>query len=119
MASTSGVQKTVEEVQDKVLAQLEVAQKQIRQFEKEVITFGRTQQRELEKLVARVRSGRELKALGKRAQTATRDLRNRLDRMEKSLLDAVGVASSAEVHKLSTEVSRLKKQLAKISPAQN
>ena len=119
MTATHGVQKRVEEVQEKVLAQLEGAQKQIRQFEKEVVTFGRTQQKELGRLVARVRSGKELKALEKRAQSATRELRGRLDRMEKSLLEAVGVASSAEVHKLSTEVSRLKKQLAKLAAPAN
>jgi predicted nucleic acid-binding Zn-ribbon protein len=119
MAATNGVQKRVEEVQEKVLAQLEGAQKQIRQFEKDVVSFGKTQQKELERLVARVRSGKDIKALNKRAQTATKDLRTRLDRMEKSLLDAVGVASSAEVHKLSGEVARLKKQLAKMAPPAN
>lgn len=113
--TTNGVQKKVEEVQGRVLEQLETAQKSLRQFEKDAVAFGRTQQRELERLVGRVRSGKELKALGKRAQTATRGLRTKFDKMERTFLEAVGVASSAEVHKLSTEVARLKKQLAALS----
>jgi ABC-type transporter MlaC component len=113
--ASHGVQKRVEEVQDKVLAQLETAQRSLKQFEKEAVTFGRSQQRELERLVARVRTGKELKALGKRAQTATRGLRTKFDKMERTVLEAVGVASSAEVHKLSSEVRALKKQLAQLS----
>jgi polyhydroxyalkanoate synthesis regulator phasin len=109
------VQKRVEAVQDSVLEQLEGAQKSLKQFEKDALKFGKAQQKELEHLVARVRSGKELKVLGKRAQTATRTLRTRFDKMERTVLEAVGVASSAEVHKLSAEVSRLKKQLAALS----
>ncbi len=117
--ANNGVQKRVEAVQDKVLAQLEGAQKQLKQFEKDALKFGKNQQKELEHLVSRVRSGKELKALGKRAQTATRTLRTRFDRMERSVLEAVGVASSVEVHKLSAEVKALKRQLASLKPAAN
>jgi hypothetical protein len=115
--TTNGVQKRVEAVQDKVLEQLEGAQKQLKQPEKEAVTFGKSQQRELNRLVARVRSGKEFKALGKRAQHATRGLRTRFDRFERTMLEAVGVASSAEVHKLSAEVRALKKQLAHMAKA--
>lgn len=113
--TTSDVQKRVEAVQGRVLEQLEGAQKQLKVFEKEMLTFGRTQQKEIERLVKRVRSGKELKALGKKAQTATKGLRAQLDAMERSVLDAVGVASSDQVRALASEVSRLKKQVAKLS----
>ena len=67
----------------------------------------------------RVKSGKELKLLEKRASEATREVKKRLDLLQGQVLGALGVASHDEVDQIGKELSRLSKkvdQLIKKSP---
>ncbi len=113
------VQEKVGEVQAYVIEQLEEARRRLIATERELVALGRTQQKEIEALLERVKSGKELKLLEKRASEATREVKKRLDLLQGQVLGALGVASHEEVDQIGKELSRLSKkvdQLLKKSP---
>lgn len=101
----------VGEVQDFVLAQLEEARGRLERLEKELISRGRTQQKEIEALISRVRSGKELKALEKRANAAGAEVKKALDGLQDRMLSVLGVASHREIELLSKDLHRLSKKV--------
>ncbi|GMU61962.1 MAG: hypothetical protein AMXMBFR34_37250 [Myxococcaceae bacterium] len=102
---------SVKEVQDFVVVQLEEARKRIQSFEKELVKRGRTQQKELESVIASIRSGKQLKKLEKQASAASGEVRKRLDGLQTTVLDALGVASRDEIRQIHREIARLSKRV--------
>ncbi|HVG64416.1 MAG TPA: hypothetical protein VNA24_37990 [Hyalangium sp.] len=58
-----------------------------------------------------------VKELGRKATQVRSDLRKRLDGIQTKAVEAVGVASQAQVKELNRELSRLSKKLDQILPA--
>jgi hypothetical protein len=58
-----------------------------------------------------------VKELGRRAVQVRSELRKRLDGIQTKAVEAVGVASQAQVKELNRELSRLSKKLDQILPA--
>ncbi|MCC6333265.1 MAG: hypothetical protein IT380_04650 [Myxococcales bacterium] len=102
---------SVKEVQDFVVVQLEEARKRIQSFEKELVKRGRTQQKELESVISSIRSGKQLKKLEKQASAASGEVRKRLDGLQTTVLDALGVASRDEIRQIHREIARLSKRV--------
>ncbi|MEW5740810.1 MAG: hypothetical protein AB1938_17940 [Myxococcota bacterium] len=102
---------SVKDVQDFVVVQLEEARKRIQLFEKELVKRGRAQQRELEAVIANIRSGKQLKTLEKQANAATHEVKKRLDGLQTSVLDALGVASREEIRQIHRDLARLTKRV--------
>ncbi len=98
-------------LQDYVVAQLEEARKQVLRFEKELAARGKHQRKELEGLISRVKSGKELKALKTQANEVTHEVKKRFDGLQGKLVQAVGVASQAQVKEINHELTRLSKKL--------
>lgn len=85
-----------------VKQQIEGAQKRIEGLEQEV-----------EKLLG----SPKVKELGRKATQVSSQLRKRLDGFQTRAVEAVGVASQAQVKELNRELSRLSKKLDQILPA--
>ena len=102
-------------VPEVVLGQVQEAKRRLQRFEKEVIARGREQQHELEALVGRVRSGKDLKQLEKRASALGGDVRKRFDKVIKGFAGSFGLASSSEVRKLNQDLARLSKKVDAIA----
>ena len=98
-------------IQQFVVGQLEEAKKQVLRFEKELAAKGKHQRKELEGLIARVKSGKELKALKTQANEVTHEVKKRFDGLQGKLVQAVGVASQAQVKEINRELNRLSKKL--------
>jgi len=103
------------EVQEFVVGQLEEAKKRIVKLEKELVSRGREQQKELEHLIDRVRSGKELKAIEKNAKQATTQLRKRVEGLQGQLFASIGIATQSDIRDLSKEVSKLSKKVELIA----
>lgn len=101
----------VKDVQDFVVVQLEEARRRIQTFEKELVKRGRAQQRELEGLIKQLRQGKQLKTLEKQATVAGTEVKKRLDTLQNSVLDALGVASRDEMRQIHRELARLTKRV--------
>jgi polyhydroxyalkanoate synthesis regulator phasin len=102
------------EVQGFVVTQLEEARKRLASFEEELVSRGRAQQRELESLIERVRPGKELKALEKKATAAGAEAKKRLDSLQGQVLSALGVASHSEIQEIHQELAKLSKKVNQI-----
>ncbi len=96
---------------------LGVARKQLLQVEKDIVTEAKKQRRSLEKMLARVRSGDDLKVLEKRIATTATDLQKRVRTMPREVLGALGVATSDDVAKLSKNLTKLSKRVEDLSKA--
>ena len=103
-------QKTAK-IQEFVVGQLEEARKQIVRFEKELAARGKHQRKELEGLIARVKPGKELKALKNQANEVSHEVKKRFDGLQGKLVQAVGVASQAQVKEINRELHKLSKKL--------
>jgi biopolymer transport protein ExbB/TolQ len=101
----------VKDVQDFVVVQLEEARKRIQAFEKELVKRGRAQQKELESLIATIRSGKQLKTLERQAAAAGHEVKRRLDQLQTSVLEALGVASREELRQIHRELARLTRRV--------
>lgn len=101
----------VKDVQDFVVVQLEEARKRIQAFEKELVKRGRAQQKELESLIATIRSGKQLKTLERQAAAAGHEVKRRLDQLQTSVLEALGVASREELRQIHGELARLTRRV--------
>ena len=98
-------------IQEFVVAHLEDARKQIVKFEKELAARGKQQRRDIEAVIAKVKGGKQVKALKSRANEVTHGLQKRLDGLQGKLVEAVGVASTAQVKEINRELNRLAKKL--------
>ena len=112
---TKSQQNKVAEAQAFVLGQLEDARKRLQSLEKDLVTRGRKQQREIEKLMGRITSGRELKAFEKKASQASNRFVKQLHKAQTQALDALGLATQGQIRKLSREVAALSKKIDAIS----
>ncbi|MDY7230889.1 hypothetical protein [Hyalangium rubrum] len=112
-----------------VKQQLEGAQKRFGDLEQEAGKVFRTlkarskgQAREVEKLLGQINSDAllenpKVKEFGRKATQVSTDLRKRLDGLQTKAVEAVGVASQAQVKELNRELSRLSKKLDQLLPA--
>jgi hypothetical protein len=78
--------------------------------------------REMEKLLGQISpdtllENPRVKELGRKATQVRSELRKRLDGIQTKAVEAVGVASQAQVKELNRELSRLSKKLDQILPA--
>jgi hypothetical protein len=105
------VQEKVHEVQEFVVVQLEEARRRLQQYEKDLLALGRSQQHEIEALLERVKTGKELKLLEKRASEATSEVKKRLDGVQTQVLSVLGVASQDQIKQISRELGRLSKKV--------
>jgi hypothetical protein len=85
-------------------------------------TRSRGPAREVEKLLGRINpdallDNPKVKELGRKATQVSSELRKRLDGIQTKAVEAVGVASQAQVKELNRELSRLSKKLDQILPA--
>ena len=103
--------KAAKDVQEFVVVQLEEARKRIQSFEKELVKRGRAQQKELEAVIKSIRTGKQLKVLEKQASAATGEVKKRIDGLQTSVLDALGVASRDEMRQIHRELARLTKRV--------
>jgi len=104
-------QNKVAEAQKYLIGQLEDARKRLQSLEKDLVTRGRKQQREIEKLMGRITSGRELKAFEKKASQASSRFVKQLQKAQGQALDALGLATQSQIRKLSREVAALSKKV--------
>ena len=98
-------------IQEFVVAHLEDARKQLVKFEKELAARGKQQRKDIEAVISQVKSGRQLKALKSQANEVGSEVRKRLDGLQGKLVEAVGVASVAQVKEINRELSKLAKKL--------
>ncbi len=108
-------QNKVVEIQKAVVSQLEDARERVVKLEKDLVSKGRAQQRELESLIKRVKSGQELKKLEKRATAAGNEVLKRVDAVQTRVLNVLGAASQSQVAGLMKEVQRLGKRVEALS----
>ena len=113
-----------------VKQQLGGAQKRLAGLEQEANKVLRTLKtrskgpaREVEKFLGKVNSEAEalldsakVKELGRKATQVRSELRKRFDGIQTKAVEAVGVASQAQVKELNRELSRLSKKLDQILP---
>ncbi len=104
-------QQKVVQLQEFVVEQLEEARRQVLHFEKEILTKGKAQRREMEQLIKRVRSGKELKAIRTRADKAGGEVKKAFDGLQSKVVSAVGVASQTQVQEINKELNRLAKKI--------
>lgn len=98
-------------IQEFVVAHLEDARKQLVKFEKELAARGKQQRKEIEAIISQVKSGKQLKALKSQANEVGSEVRKRLDGLQGKLVEAVGVASVAQVKEINRELNKLSKKL--------
>ncbi|MBN1210406.1 MAG: hypothetical protein JXB05_36470 [Myxococcaceae bacterium] len=108
--------------------QLEGAQKRFEGLEQEagkvlktIKARSRGPAREVEKFLGQINAdalleNRKVKELGRKATQVGSELRKRLDGIQTRAVEAVGVASQAQVKELNKELSRLSKKLDQILP---
>jgi chromosome segregation ATPase len=111
-----------------VKQQLEGAQKRIEGLEHEAEKALRTLKarskkpaREVEKFLGQINpdvllENPKVKELGRKATQVSSDLRKRFDGIQTRAVEAVGVASQAQVKELNRELSRLSKKLDQLLP---
>lgn len=111
-----------------VKQQLEGAQKRFEGLEQEAGKVFRNLKarskgpaREVEKLLEQINpdallENQKVKELGRKAVQVRSELRKRLDGIQTRAVEAVGVASQAQVKELNKELSRLSKKLDQIIP---
>lgn len=109
--ATRKSQHKVADAQKFLLSQLEDARKRVQTLEKDLVKRGREQQREIEKLMNRITSGKELKAFEKKASAASGRLVKRLHKAQAQALDALGLATQSQIRQLSREVAKLSKRI--------
>ncbi len=107
----NGIQERAEEIQTYVVSQLEDARKQLVRFEKDLVARGKAQRKELEQLINRAKSGKELKQLKSRANEATLEVKKVFDGIQHRLVEAVGVASKDQVEQIKGDLNRLSKKI--------
>ena len=112
-----------------VKQQLEGAQKRIEGLEngaekvlRDLKARSRRPAREVEKLLGQINpdtllENPKVRELGRKATQVRSELRKRLDGFQTKAVEAVGVASQAQVKELNRELSRLSKKLDQILPA--
>ncbi|MBE2253530.1 MAG: hypothetical protein IAE78_28640 [Myxococcus sp.] len=96
---------------------LGAAKKQLAAVEKEIVTEARKQRKSIEKVLARVRSGDDLKQLEKRIATTATGLQKRVRLMPREVLSVLGVATSDDMAKLSRNLTKLSKRVDALSKA--
>jgi hypothetical protein len=101
-AAASKSAATVVVVPEFVKTQLEGAKKRFTKLEREMVKEGRAQQRELDAFFTR---------LAKRADGVVAGAMKRVTGLKANALAAVGIASSDEVTRLSSQVQKLNKKL--------
>jgi tRNA U54 and U55 pseudouridine synthase Pus10 len=125
--ATNGKAQTLETF---VKQQLGGAQKRLAGLEQEANKVLRTLKtrskgpaREVEKFLGKVNTeaealldGAKVKELGRKATQVGTEVRKRLDGLQTKAVEAVGVASQAQVKELNRELSRLSKKLDQILP---
>jgi hypothetical protein len=111
-----------------VKQQLEGAQKRFQGLESEAGKVLRTLKarskgpaREVEKFLGQINpdallESPQVKNLGRKATQVSSELRKRLDGIQTRAVEAVGVASQAQVKELNRELSKLSKKLDQILP---
>lgn len=109
--SKNGIQERAEEIQSYVVHQLEDARKQLVRFEKDLLARGKQQRKEIEQLITRVQSGKEIKLLKTRANEATVEVKKAFDGIQHKLVEAVGVASKDQVEQIKGDLNRLTKKI--------
>ena len=102
-------------IQEFVFAHLEDARKHLLKLEKELAARGKQQRKEIEAVISRVQSGRQLKAFKSQATEVGTEVRKQLNGLQGKLVEAVGVASVAQVKEINRELSKLAKKLEKLS----
>lgn len=116
--------KTVQ-LQGFVKQQLEDAQKRFASFEEEaervlkgLIERGREHGKELEELIQKLNvrdlsvfRKAKIRDLGRTAEEASSEVRRRLDSIQSRVIEAVGVATKAQIDDINRELSRLSKKL--------
>ncbi|SEU37269.1 hypothetical protein [Stigmatella erecta] len=112
-----------------VKGQLEDAQKRFEGFEQEASKVlntlkvrGQGSAKEVEKLLGQLNTetfleNPKVKLLGRRATQVRAELRKRLDGFQARAVEAVGVASQAQVKEINRELTRLSKKLDQILPS--
>lgn len=109
--SKNGIQERAEEIQTYVVGQLEDARKQLVRFEKDLLARGKQQRKELEQLINRAKSGKEIKQLKTKANEATVEVKKVFDGLQHRLVEAVGVASKDQVEQIKGDLNRLSKKI--------
>ncbi|MFT3843130.1 MAG: hypothetical protein QM723_39465 [Myxococcaceae bacterium] len=109
--SKNGIQERAEEIQTYVVGQLEDARKQLVRFEKDLLARGKQQRKELEQLINRAKSGKEIKQLKTKANEATVEVKKVFDGIQHRLVEAVGVASKDQVEQIKGDLNRLSKKI--------
>ncbi len=104
-------QQKTQGISEFVVAHLEDARKQLLRFEKELAARGKQQRKDIEAVIAQVKSGRPLKALKGQANEVGVVVRKRLDGLQGKLVEAAGVASVAQVKEINRELNKLAKKL--------
>ncbi len=111
-----------------VKQQLDGAQKRLEGLEQEankvlrtLKTRSRGPAREVEKFLGQLNTetlldNAKVKELGRKATQVGSEVRKRLDGLQTKAVEAVGVASQAQVKELNRELSRLSKKLDQILP---
>ncbi len=107
----NGIQERAEALQGMVVGQLEEARKQLVRFEKELVARGKAQRKELESLISRVQSGKELKLLKNRANEASVEVKKAFDGIQHKVVEAVGVASKDQVDQIKSDLNRLSRKI--------
>jgi hypothetical protein len=111
----SKAQSKTQGIQEFVVEHLEDARKQLVKFEKELAARGKQQRKEIEAVIAQVKSGRQLKAFKSQANEVGAEVRKRLDGLQGKLVEAVGVASVAQVEEINRELNKLARKLDKLT----
>jgi ribosomal protein L17 len=107
----NGIQERAGEIQAFVVTQLEDARKQLVRFEKEVVARGKAQRKEIEKLLTRAKSGKDIEQLKKSANEAAHEVTKLFDGIQHRLVEAVGVASKDQVEQIKGDLNRLTKKI--------
>jgi len=94
---------------------LEAAKKQLHDVEKDIMTEAKKQRKSIEKVLTRVRSGNDLKHLEKRIASTATDLRKRVLLMPREVMNALGVATSDDMAKLTKNLTRLAKRVDELA----
>lgn len=101
----------IEGVQKFVVGQLEEAKKQLIKFEKEIVSKGRQQRKELEALIKSVQSGKQVEALGSKVTEVGGELKKAFDGLQTKVVSAAGVATQEQVAQINRELARLSKKI--------
>ncbi len=94
---------------------LEAAKQQLVDVEKEIVTEARKQRKSIEKVLTRVRRGNDLKQLEKRIASTATDLRKRVLMMPRDVMNALGVATSDDMAKLTKNLTKLTKRVDELA----